>query len=161
MRVFFAPDLCNSRERCPIDGSGGDFPHKWFRNFDISFLFFFFHFASMADRKHTREVFTILFLCVLWYVVSSSNNVIGKMLLSDFPYPITMTMVQLLSVTVFSGPLFNMWGVRKYVDISWRYYFKLIVPLAFGKFFASVFSHVSIWKVPVSYAHTGMYLFIF
>ncbi|KAK4875185.1 hypothetical protein RN001_011607 [Aquatica leii] len=76
------------------------------------------------------------------------------MLLNEFPYPMTMTMVQLLSITIYSGPFFNMWGVRKYVDISWKYYFKLIVPLAFGKFFASVFSHVSIWKVPVSYAHT-------
>lgn len=111
----------------------------------------------MADRKHTREVFTVLVLCVLWYAVSSSNNVIGKMVLNEFPYPITMTMVQLLSVTVFSGPFFNLWGVRKYVDISWKYYLRLIVPLAFGKFFASVFSHVSIWKVPVSYAHTGMF----
>ncbi|KAF2884509.1 hypothetical protein ILUMI_21654 [Ignelater luminosus] len=108
----------------------------------------------MADRRHTREILTVLFLCVLWYVVSSSNNVIGKMLLNEFPYPMTMTMVQLLSIAVYSGPFFNMWGVRKYVDISWKYYFKLIVPLAFGKFFASVFSHVSIWKVPVSYAHT-------
>lgn len=108
----------------------------------------------MADRKQTREVLTVLGLCILWYAVSSSNNVIGKMVLNVFPYPLTMTMVQLLSITVYSGPLFNMWGVRKYVDISWRYYFRLIVPLAFGKFFASVFSHVSIWKVPVSYAHT-------
>ncbi|GJQ75884.1 hypothetical protein Trydic_g17946 [Trypoxylus dichotomus] len=72
----------------------------------------------MADRKYTREVLTVLFLCIS------------------------------------CGPLFNMWGVRKYVDMSWNYYFKLIIPLAFGKFFASVFSHVSIWKVPVSYAHT-------
>lgn len=76
------------------------------------------------------------------------------MVLNEFPYPVTMTMVQLLSITVYSGPFFNLWGVRKYCDISWRYYFRLIVPLAFGKFFASVFSHVSIWKVPVSYAHT-------
>ncbi|KRT81860.1 hypothetical protein AMK59_6209 [Oryctes borbonicus] len=108
----------------------------------------------MADRKYTKEVLTVLFLCISWYIVSSSNNVIGKMLLNEFPYPMTMTMVQLLSITIYSGPFFNMWGVRKYVDMSWNYYFKLIIPLAFGKFFASVFSHVSIWKVPVSYAHT-------
>ncbi|GLH12610.1 hypothetical protein R5R35_004883 [Gryllus longicercus] len=108
----------------------------------------------MADRKQAREVLTVLFLCVLWYVVSSSNNVIGKMLLSDFPYPMTVTMVQLTSITIYSGPFFNLWGVRRFVDISWNYYLKIIVPLALGKFLASVFSHVSIWKVPVSYAHT-------
>ncbi|XP_044742265.1 solute carrier family 35 member E1 homolog isoform X2 [Chrysoperla carnea] len=110
--------------------------------------------ASMADRKQTREVITILSLCILWYLVSGTNNVIGKMLLSDFPYPITVTMVQLLSITVYSGPFLSLWGVRKYVDISWSYFFKLIIPLAFGKFFASAFSHLSLWKVPVSYAHT-------
>ncbi|KAJ9589082.1 hypothetical protein L9F63_017627, partial [Diploptera punctata] len=108
----------------------------------------------MADTKQAKEIFTVLFFCVLWYVVSSSNNVIGKMLLNDFPYPLTVTMVQLSSITIYSGPFFNMWGVRKFVDISWNYYFKVIVPLALGKFLASVSSHVSIWKVPVSYAHT-------
>lgn len=108
----------------------------------------------MADRKQAKEVFTVLFFCILWYVVSSSNNVIGKMLLNDFPYPMTVTMVQLTSITLYSGPFFNMWGVRKFVDISWGYYTKVIVPLALGKFLASVSSHVSIWKVPVSYAHT-------
>ncbi|XP_025835469.1 solute carrier family 35 member E1 homolog [Agrilus planipennis] len=108
----------------------------------------------MADRRQMKEVLTVLLLCILWYIVSSSNNVIGKMLLSEFPYPMTVTMVQLLSITVYSGPIFNLWGIRKYVDISWKYYCKLIIPLALGKFLASVFSHVSIWKVPVSYAHT-------
>ncbi|XP_045473898.1 solute carrier family 35 member E1 homolog [Harmonia axyridis] len=108
----------------------------------------------MADARHSREVLIVLGLCFSWYIVSSSNNVIGKMLLNDFPYPMTMTMVQLLSITVFSEPFFNILGVRKYSDMSWKYYFRLIVPLAFGKFTSSVFSHVSIWKVPVSYAHT-------
>ncbi|XP_035911007.1 solute carrier family 35 member E1 homolog [Anopheles stephensi] len=101
-----------------------------------------------------RQTLTIVFLCILWYIVSSSNNVIGKMILSEFPYPMTVTMIQLTSITVYSGPFFNLWGVRKYVDISWRYYFTFIVPLALGKFLASVTSHISIWKVPVSYAHT-------
>lgn len=108
----------------------------------------------MADAKQAKEVFTVLFFCILWYVVSSSNNVIGKMLLNDFPYPMTVTMVQLTSITLYSGPFFNMWGVRKFVDINWSYYIKVIVPLALGKFLASVSSHISIWKVPVSYAHT-------
>ncbi|PSN38915.1 Solute carrier family 35 member E1 [Blattella germanica] len=108
----------------------------------------------MADTKQAKEVFTVLFFCILWYVISSSNNVIGKMLLNEFPYPLTVTMVQLSSITIYSGPFFNMWGVRKFVDISWNYYIKVIIPLALGKFLASVSSHVSIWKVPVSYAHT-------
>lgn len=111
--------------------------------------------AAGAPDGTMRQTLTIVFLCILWYVVSSSNNVIGKMILSEFPYPMTVTMIQLTSITVYSGPFFNLWGVRKYVDISWRYYFSFIVPLALGKFLASVTSHISIWKVPVSYAHTG------
>ncbi|XP_017892980.1 solute carrier family 35 member E1 homolog [Ceratina calcarata] len=109
----------------------------------------------MGDRRNSREVLTILFLCLMWYGFSSSSNVVGKMLLSEFPYPLTVTMVQLTSITVYSGPFFNLWGVRKYTgDIPWGYYMRLIVPLALGKFLANVLSHVSIWKVPVSYAHT-------
>lgn len=110
----------------------------------------------MGYRSKNREVLTIILLCATWYIVSSSNNVIGKMLLNDFPFPMTVTMVQLTSITLYSGPLFHLWGVRNYTSLSWNYYFRLIVPLAFGKFLASVSSHISIWKVPVSYAHTGL-----
>lgn len=109
----------------------------------------------MASDSQSREILHVVVLCFVWYGVSSGNGVILKTVLNDFPYPITVTMVQLLTATVFSGPLFSLWGVRTNVDISSSYYWKLIVPLAFGKFFSSVSSHVSIWKVPVSYAHTG------
>lgn len=109
----------------------------------------------MVENTSRRQVFSVVFLCVIWYIVSSSNNVIGKMVLNEFPFPLTVTIVQLTSIACYSGPFFNLWGVRKYVDIPWKYYFKYIVPLALGKFFASVSSHISIWRVPVSYAHTG------
>lgn len=111
--------------------------------------------------ERSRQIFNVIVLCLLWYIISSSNNVIGKMVLSEFPYPMTVTMVQLSSITLYSGPFFNLWGVRKYANYSWSYYFRLIVPLALGKFLASVTSHISIWKVPVSYAHTGKFSLFF
>ena len=81
-------------------------------------------------------------------------------MLNEFPYPMTVTMVQLLSITVYSGPLFKLWGIRPgfQSSISKDYYWKMIIPLAIGKFLSSVFSHVSIWKVPVSFAHTGKFI---
>lgn len=114
------------------------------------------------EAKENREVLTTILLCLLWYVVSSSSNVAAKALLSEFPYPITVTMVQLTTISVFSGPVFSLWGVRRTSTslITWSYYFKLIVPLALGKFLGNVLSHVSIWKVPVSYAHTGKTIFL-
>lgn len=114
----------------------------------------------MVESTGSKHVIKVLLLCIVWYIVSSSNNVIGKWVLNEFPYPMTVTMVQLTSITLYSGPFFNLWGVRKYVAIPWNYYMKLIIPLALGKFLSSVTSHISIWKVPVSYAHTGMFLFM-
>ncbi|CRK89762.1 CLUMA_CG003440, isoform A [Clunio marinus] len=102
----------------------------------------------------TKQTVLIILLCVLWYICSSTNNVIGKMVLSELPYPMTVTMVQLLSITFYSGPFFNLFHIRKNADMNWKYYFQFIIPLALGKFLSSVSSHVSIWKVPVSYAHT-------
>ena len=91
------------------------------------------------------------------YIVSSSNNAIGKLILNEFPYPMTITMVQLLSISLYSGPLLSFWKIRPGLQSSFSksYYWKFIIPLALGKFLSSVFSHISIWKVPVSFAHTG------
>lgn len=114
--------------------------------------------GSGNRRTGSRHIFVVLILCILWYLISSSNNVIGKMVLNEFPYPMTVTMIQLCSITLYSGPFFNLWGIRKYQDLPRSYYLRLIVPLSLGKFLASVTSHISLWKVPVSYAHTGILL---
>ncbi|XP_073832537.1 solute carrier family 35 member E1 homolog [Musca autumnalis] len=110
--------------------------------------------SGVAKRTGSRHVLVVLTLCIVWYIISSSNNVIGKMVLNEFPFPMTVTMVQLCSITLYSGPFFNLWKIRKYQDLPRGYYLRLIIPLAFGKFLASVTSHISLWKVPVSYAHT-------
>ena len=58
-----------------------------------------------VTRSEVREFVRILFVCVCWYIVSSSNGVLGKTILSQFPFPVTVTMVQLLSISVWSPPL--------------------------------------------------------
>ncbi|KAH8276577.1 hypothetical protein KR044_003226 [Drosophila immigrans] len=107
-----------------------------------------------GKRTGSRHVAVVILMCLFWYIISSSNNVIGKMVLNEFPFPMTVTLVQLCSITLYSGPFFNLWRIRKYQEIPRAYYMRLIVPLAIGKLLASVTSHISLWKVPVSYAHT-------
>ena len=101
------------------------------------------------------ESLKIIGLCVLWYSASSVNNVIGKIVLSDFPYPMTISMVQLCSIVLCLLPVLYARDIPKAQGIPVKYWFTMIVPLAMGKFFSSVSSHFSLWKVSVSYAHTG------
>jgi solute carrier family 35, member E1 len=105
-----------------------------------------------------KTAFQIVFLCLAWYTTSSANGVVGKIVLSDFPYPMTVTMVQLVSTALYVIPVMKLCQVPSTSpsQIPLKYWFQMIIPLAFGKFFSSVSSHISIWKVPVSYAHTGM-----
>lgn len=106
---------------------------------------------------------------------SAVGNVIVKELLNVFPFPLTVTLVQLLTIWILCIPLvryiyliyciisfirsnhfFSIWKVPppEYLYQNQIYYFKIIIPLAIGKFLAQLSSHVSLWKVPVSYAHT-------
>ena len=32
-------------------------------------------------------------LCLLWYAFSSASNIVGKQILNEFPYPMTLSMV--------------------------------------------------------------------
>ena len=112
----------------------------------------------MAEKAISRQILKIVFLCVCWYSFSAVNNVLGKQILTVFPYPITLSMVHLLSATCLLGPALAMLDVDPVPHLSRRFYCKRLVPLALGKLFVSISAHISIWKVPVSYAHTGVCL---
>ncbi|OQR68402.1 solute carrier family 35 member E1-like [Tropilaelaps mercedesae] len=96
----------------------------------------------------------LVLLCCVWYSISSTNNVIGKVVLTNLPFPLTVTIVHLGSIALYSGPVLALSGVRPQLEMDWSTWCKCIVPLVLGKFFTSLTSHVSLWKVPVSYAHT-------
>lgn len=103
-----------------------------------------------------REITQVVCLCLFWFLVSSLNNIVGKVTLGLFPYPMTVTMIQLCSIYFYLKPTLRYLKVnRRNLAIPRRFYLKMIIPLAFAKFLASVSSHFSLWKVPVSYSHTG------
>lgn len=106
--------------------------------------------------KTWNEKVRICLLCFLWYSISSLNNIIGKKLLTRFPHPISLSLIHLLSAAVYLGPVLDFWKIPKGPRIPYRTYLQFIVPLGLGRVFGSVSAHVTIWKVPVSYAHTGI-----
>ncbi|KAK3090612.1 hypothetical protein FSP39_013132 [Pinctada imbricata] len=106
------------------------------------------------DHHNYADSLKFVLVCLMWYICSASGNIIGKMVLNEFPYPVTVTMTQLFAISVYMIPILYFMKVPHTGDISKRYYLVMIFPLALGKFLASVSSHFSIWKVSVSYAHT-------
>ncbi|NXW91776.1 S35E1 protein, partial [Alopecoenas beccarii] len=103
-----------------------------------------------------REGARVSALCLAWYGLSAGGNVVNKLLLGSFPRPVTVSLFHILGLCGLLPPLLRAWRVPPAgpAQLPPRAYPRYILPLAFGKYFASVSAHVSLWRVPVSYAHT-------
>eukprot|EP01137_Pigoraptor_chileana_P019777 Opistho-2@81274 len=107
-----------------------------------------------ASEKHTKTAVRVVMICFFWYFSSACANNVGKSALLRFPFPMTVTLVQLLSISLYMTIVLRVLKVYPQQPITRESYIALILPLALGKIFASVASQVSIWRVPISYAHT-------
>ena len=113
----------------------------------------------MADSSGYSRGIKVTILCILWFCLSSSNNVIIKRFLGLYPYPITVSLSHMTCTAFLMYPILLGFGVRTTVDIPMLKFYLMLVPLGIGKLLVSTSSHMSIWSVPVSYAHTGKTLF--
>lgn len=96
----------------------------------------------------------VTIMCILWYALSSTNNVIGKKVLRSHPYPLTLSVFHMAANAFFMYPVLMLVGLQTRFHFSRHMLWRFIIPLGFGKLLGSVASHVSIWRVSVSYAHT-------
>ncbi|KAI1316601.1 suppressor of loss of ypt1 [Mortierella claussenii] len=92
-------------------------------------------------------------LCLLWYLSSAVTNNIGKQIMNQFRYPVTLTFIQFVFVSLFCfllGSGFRMTTIRKpTVGIM-----HMTAPLVGFQVVGHVFSSVAISRVPLSVVHT-------
>jgi solute carrier family 35 protein E1 len=102
------------------------------------------------------SIIKLCFIILLWYSISSVANIIGKRLLTIFPHPFTVTLVQLFHGWIYSIPLLRLIQIPSptYLHSTRIYYLTIIVPLAIGKLLSQLTSQISLRLVPVSYTHT-------
>ncbi len=109
--------------------------------------------AAMTSANR-RFGLLVACLCLVWYVESSFSNILNKLLLQRFPFPLTVTMSSLFATAFYSAPLMGYCSIPVRT-VKLPYLLKFLLPLAVGKVVAVAMAFTSISKVPVSYAHTG------
>lgn len=95
----------------------------------------------------------IVLICLFWYSASSAGSIINKITLQQYPYPTTVALASLISVSLYAALLLHYWGTTT-APISSHYLYRYIVPLSFGKALAAGSAYYGLSKVPISYAHT-------
>lgn len=112
--------------------------------------------TSKVRSQTVSENTRIIFLCVIWYILSSTGNVLNKYILTNYlpGYAITMSFAHLIVIVLVLPALHRLWRIPVAQSLSRRYTYRFIIPLAIAKFMSSISSQFSIYKIPVSYSHT-------
>jgi solute carrier family 35 protein E1 len=96
----------------------------------------------------------IICLYIIWCAGSTGSNISTKKALSLLPYPLTVSMVHLLTMNCLLYPILILFNVPPLPHLKKNFYVKRIIPLVIGRGFAAIASNISLWRIPISYAHT-------
>ncbi|KAF9101108.1 suppressor of loss of ypt1 [Mortierella sp. GBA35] len=99
------------------------------------------------------QVLKLPLICLCWYMSSAVTNNIGKQIMNQFRYPVTLTFVQFWFVSIFcymAAAGFNMTRIRP----PSRAILEMTGPLVGFQVVGHVFSSVAISRVPLSVVHT-------
>jgi solute carrier family 35 protein E1 len=112
-------------------------------------------FAIPTIRSPALETVRFVSLCVLWYASSAVSSNSGKVILNNFRFPVTLTIIQFFFVAgccyVFSRPILG-WSTQ--LRSPTRSILRGTLPMAAFQVGGHIFSSLAISRVPVSTVHT-------
>ena len=112
--------------------------------------------TSLRQRLSPGSLMQVLklpLICLSWYMSSAVTNNIGKQIMNQFRYPVTLTFVQFWFVSIFcymAAAGFSMTRIRP----PTRGIIEMTAPLVGFQVVGHVFSSVAISRVPLSVVHT-------
>jgi solute carrier family 35 protein E1 len=103
----------------------------------------------------SAQTLRFVFLCILWYASSAVSGNTGKVILNNFKFPITLTIVQFAFVGALcwigSSPYLK-WTAR--LRTPTRSIIRHTLPMALFQVGGHIFGSLAISRVPVSTVHT-------
>ncbi|CAG7730047.1 unnamed protein product [Allacma fusca] len=106
----------------------------------------------------TKKIIQTIVTFVAWHAISAGHNILAKVILNEFNYPLTVTATQFLLTTLLIWPVVGFHWVdmsqKNNESMSKRYWLVWLLPLAVGKVITTTSSQWSLAKLSLSYVHT-------
>ncbi|KXN65892.1 TPT-domain-containing protein [Conidiobolus coronatus NRRL 28638] len=104
-------------------------------------------------KKFDGDSVKFLLMCLSWYTSSSVTNNIGKQILDNFKYPISLTWIQFGIVSAFCF-LASFLSKKPTITYPSKHVLMTCMPLCLFQIVGHIFSSIAMNKMPVSLVHT-------
>lgn len=100
-----------------------------------------------------RDTIRFVSLCVLWYGSSALSSNTGKVIMTSFRFPVTMTIIQFFFVAGYAMLVSRLGWTARLRPMAWTHV-RSTLPMAAFQVGGHICSSLAISRVPVSTVHT-------